>query len=198
MSLRAKFAHFERFGTDWRRLLARGLVMLFAGAVLSVATLFNPDAVLMYAQGFSWLPAAALVLLAVGLLEGFDAVIAKEQRDFFLHLQNGVLDVVVGGMIVLSVDVEPTRLSLLIAAFLMVKGIFRTILAQAMQLPQKTSTIVGAGISFVLGFLIWGEWQSPAGWFLAACLSTEIALRGWALMMFAFWVRRQKGRQSAG
>jgi uncharacterized membrane protein HdeD (DUF308 family) len=198
VSLHAKFAQFERFGTDWRRLFLRGMTMLLVGAVLAVAALFNPDAVLMYAEGFSWLPAAALVLLAVGLLEGLDAVIAKEQRDFFMHLQNGVLDVVVGGMIVLGINFDPSRVSLLIAAFLMIKGILRTVLAQATQMPHKTSTIVGAGISFVLGLLIWGQLESPAGWFLAACLSAEIALRGWALMMFAFWVRRQKGRESAG
>jgi len=198
MSLRAKFAQFERFGTDWRRLLARGLVMLFVGAVLAVAALFNPDAVLMYARGFSWLPAAALMLLAVGLLEGFDAIIAKEQRDFFMHLQNGVLDVVVGGVIVLGINFDPARVSLLIAAFLMIKGILRTIVAQATQLPHKTSTMVGAGMSFLLGLLILGQLQSPAGWFLAACLSAEIAFRGWALMMFAFWLRTQKRRESAG
>ena len=110
----------------------------------------NPDATLLYLAGYSWLPAAALVVLAVGLLECLDAALAREQRDFFLHLQNGVLDVIVGGMIVFSVDADPARLVLLIAAFLMIKGVLRLTLAQATRLPHKTSTMLGAGVSFLL------------------------------------------------
>ncbi|MGZ8218344.1 HdeD family acid-resistance protein [Methylomagnum sp.] len=198
MNLRAKFARFERFGTDWRRLLVRGAVMLFVGVALAIAALFNPDAMLLHAREFSWLPAAGFVVLAVGILECFDAAIAKELRDFFLHLQNGVLDVVVAGLIIFSIGDDPARLSLLIAAFLMVKGILRTILAQATQVPHRTSTIVGAGVSFVLGMLIWAEWPSQAAWFLSVALSAEIGFRGWALMMFAFWAKAQKTRESAG
>lgn len=198
MKFQSKLARFERFGTDWRRLLARGAIMLSVGALLGLASLANPDATLLYAAGHSWLPAAALVVLAVGLLECLDAAFAREQRDFFLHLQNGVLDVIVGGMIAFSVDADPARLVLLIAAFLMIKGVLRMTLARATQLPHKTSTMLGAGVSFLLGFLIWREWRSPAAWALAASLSAEIGLRGWALMMFAFWVKSQKGRESAG
>lgn len=38
----------------------------------------------------------------VGLLECLEAAIAKEPRDFFPHLQNGIPDVVVGALITLS------------------------------------------------------------------------------------------------
>ncbi|MGZ8906877.1 MAG: hypothetical protein ACXW1U_14290, partial [Methylobacter sp.] len=41
-------------------------------------------------RDFSWLPVCGFIVLAVGLLECFDAVIAKELGDFFLNLQNGV------------------------------------------------------------------------------------------------------------
>lgn len=198
MNLRAKFARFERFGTDWRRLLIRGATMLSAGLALTVAALFNPDAMLMNARDFSWLPAAGLVVWAVGGLECFDALIAKELRDFFLHLQNGVLDVVVATLIIFGINDDPARLSLLIAAFLMIKGIFRSILAQAMRIPHRASTLVGAGVSFVLGVLIWVEWPSQAAWFLAVALSVEIGFRGWALIMFAFWAKAQKARELAG
>ena len=94
MKLQGKLARFERFGTDWTRLLARGTIMLSVGALLGLASLANPDATLLYLAGYSWRPAAALVVLAVGLLECLDAALAREQRDFFLHLQNRVLDVI--------------------------------------------------------------------------------------------------------
>ena len=197
MNLREKFSNLEHFGTDWRRLLIRGSLMLVIGILLVIATLFKPDVMLMQVRGLSWLPACALVVLIVGFLECFDASIAKELRDFFLNLQNGVLDVVVAGLIILSIGDDPARLSLLIAAFLIIKGIYRITLVYVAQIPNVVSTTVGAGVSIILGLLIWLEWPSSAGWFLAFCLSAEIALRGWALMMFGFWIKSHIMREPA-
>jgi uncharacterized membrane protein HdeD (DUF308 family) len=106
------------------------------------------------------------------------------------------LDVVVGGLIIFSIGDDPARLSLLITAFLIVKGVIRITLAYVTQIPNIVSTSVGAVMSIILGLLIWLEWPSSAGWFLAFCLSAEIGLRGWALMMFAFWIKAQKERES--
>lgn len=197
MSIQKKFENFGRFGTDWRRLLLRGSVMLCIGTLLVIAALFKPDVMFMSTRDFSWLPAAGFVVLAVGLLECLDAFMAKELRDFFLNLQNGVFDVVVAILIIFSTGDDPARLSLMIAAFLMVKGILRIILAHATQLPHKTSTIIGAFVSFLLGLLIWLEWPSSAAWFLAVGMSADIGFRGWSLMMLAFWVKMQKAKASA-
>jgi uncharacterized membrane protein HdeD (DUF308 family) len=196
MNLREKFSKTEYVGTDWRRLLIRGSLMLLIGVGLVIATIFKPDVLIMQVRDFSWLPVCGFVVLAVGLLECFDAAIAKKLEDFFLNLQNGVLDVVVAGLIIFSIGDDPARLSLLITAFLIVKGIFRLTLAYTTQIPNIVSTSVGAVVSIILGLLIWLKWPSSAGWFLAFCLSAEIALRGWALMMFAFWIKTQNERES--
>ena len=197
MNLREKFSTLEHTGTSWLRLLIRGSLMLLVGVALVAGTVFQHDVIIMKVRDFSWLPVCGLVVLAVGLLECFDASRAKKIEDFFLNLQNGVLDVVVSGLIIFSIGDDPARLSLLISAFLIVKGIFRLTLAYATNIPNIVSTLVGAMVSIILGLLIWLEWPSSAGWFLAFCLSAEIGLRGWALMMFAFWIKAQKERVSA-
>ncbi|MDD1609759.1 MAG: hypothetical protein LUO95_03910 [Methylococcaceae bacterium] len=102
MSFRDKFSEFSHLSTDWRRVLTRGVLMLFIGVTLIAFTLFKPDVMLFHARDTSWLPLCGLAVLAVGLLECFDAVISKELKDFFLNLQNGLLDVVVAGLIVLT------------------------------------------------------------------------------------------------
>jgi len=177
--------------------LVRGLIMLCMGTLLVIAAVFKPDVMLMNTREFSWLPFAGFVVLTVGLLECFDAFIAKDLRDFFFNLQNGVLDVVVGVLIIFSIGDDPARLSLMIAAFLMVKGILRTIIAHATQLPHKISTMIGATLTFLLGVLIWLEWPSSAVWFLAVGMSADIVFRGWSLMMLAFWVKTQKAQEWA-
>jgi uncharacterized membrane protein HdeD (DUF308 family) len=131
-------------------------------------------------------------VLAVGLSECFDAFIAKESKDFFLNLQNGLLDVVVASLLVFSSNDEPTRVSLLIAAFLIIKGSYRVILSYAIQSVNVIFARMGAGISIVLGLMIWMQWPSSAAWFLAFCLSAEIGLRGLGVTIFAFWLKVQQ------
>ncbi|TAL43342.1 MAG: hypothetical protein EPN89_15955 [Methylovulum sp.] len=191
MKLLESPARFERFNMNWRRLLMQGLVIFLMGLILVFASVLNPDAVVMSARYFSWLPLCGIIILALGLLECLDAFLAKEQRDFFQNLQVGVLDTVVGGLIILSVTEEPARLSLMIAAFLMVRGIVRIVLTYALSLPQIISTAVCGLISILAGFMVFLGWPTSAGWFIALCLSIEIAFRGWAMMMFSLWVRKQ-------
>lgn len=166
--------------------------MLMLGFALATAALFNPDATLMQARDFSWLPAAGLVLLVVGLLECLDAAIAKEPADFFLHVQNGVLDTVVGTLIVFSIADHPSRLSLLVSGFLLIRGVLRIVMVRAAHLERRLLTLVGGGLSALLGFLIWVEWPSGAAWFLAFCLGMEIGFRGLALITLSGW-RRNPG-----
>ena len=88
------------------------------------------------------------------------------------------------------------RRLLIRGSLMLFKGIFRLTLASVIQLPNRVSTSVGAVLSIILGMLIWLEWPSSAGWFLAFCLSAEIGLRGWALMMFGYWIKAHKERES--
>jgi len=195
MKLLEKSSRFERFTMNWQRLLIQGSAIFLMGLTLVLASTLNPDAVVMSARYFSWLPLCGIVILALGLLECLDAFLAKEQRDFFQNLQVGVLDTVVGGLVILSVAQSPARLSSMIAAFLMVRGIVRITLTYALQLPHIISTAVCGLISIMTGFMVFLEWPTPAGWFIALCLSIEIAFRGWAMMMFSLWVRKQQGRK---
>ncbi|MDO9213944.1 MAG: hypothetical protein Q7U23_08950 [Methylococcales bacterium] len=192
MSFRDKFSEFSHLGTDWQRVLTRGVLMLVIGVTLIALTIFKPNVMLLHTRDTSWLPVCGFVLLAVGLLECFDALIAKELKDFFLNLQNGILDVVVAVLLVLSSGDDPVRLSLLIAAFLMIKGIFRIIISYAINSANVTATRIGAGVSILFGLFIWMQWPSSAAWFLAFCLSSEIALRGWATLMLALWLQAQQ------
>lgn len=192
MNLLEKLFSYERFEMDWRRLLMQGALIVLTGVTLAVASALNPDAMVMTARHLSWLPISGMVILSLGLLECLDAALAKETRDFLQNLQVGVLDAVIGGLIILSVTEEPARFSMMIAAFLIVRGIVRITLVYALRLPHTLSTSLGGLLSIIMGLLIWLEWPTGDGWFISLCLNAEIAVRGWAMMTFALWVRTQQ------
>jgi uncharacterized membrane protein HdeD (DUF308 family) len=132
----------------------------------------------------------------MGLLECLDAFLAKETRDFLQNLQVGALDAVIGGLILFSVAEEPERFSLMLAAFLMVRGIVRVPLVYALGLPRAGLTFLGM-LSFLMGLMVWMGWPSKSGWFLSFCINIEIAIRGWAMLIFALWVKKQKTEKFA-
>jgi uncharacterized membrane protein HdeD (DUF308 family) len=160
MRLRERLSRFERFETDWRRLLIQGIVILGMGSVLVLVSLLNSDAIIMMAHGFSWLPLSSIIILSLGFLECLDAITAKEQRDFFQNLQVGILDLVIGGIILFSVSDEPTRLSLMIAAFLLARGLVRVALVYMLRLPNAKSTALTGLASILMGYLILQKWPT--------------------------------------
>ncbi|MBM4200762.1 MAG: hypothetical protein FJ189_05695 [Gammaproteobacteria bacterium] len=196
MQIKDTVVRFERFGTDWKLLLLRGAALFMAGGSLALGAWLNPDATIMRAIGFSVLPLAALLVFALGCVEIFDTVLATALRDFVLHLQMGVFDLVVGLVMLFSLGGTPERLVLLVIVYLIVKAAVRTALAYAAQLPDRQSIAIGAGVSILLGLVIWIKPVTP-GWLLAFAVSVDIALRGWTFMMFAFWLRKQQPGASA-
>jgi len=184
-----KSSRFEHFTMSWVRLLIQAAIVLFSGVILSLASFLNPSAVVMSARFFSWLPLCGAILLILGILECIDAFLSQEQRDFFQNLQVGVLDSVTGALLILSISDSPERLGLMIAAFLIVRGIVRIVLTLTLHLPQIIPTTICGVVSVLTGILVFLQWPTSASWFSAFCLSLEIAFRGWAMMMFALWVR---------
>ena len=192
MKLFKKIFILDRFDMNWQRLLIQGIIILLTGLTLALASVVKSDAVVMSARFFSWLPLCGIIILALGIVECMDAYLAKEQRDFFQNLQVGVLDLVIGALITLSVAESPMRISMMIAAFLIVRGIVRIILVYALHLPQKLFTLFCGLTSITMGLMLWQQWPVAAGWFIAFCLSIEISFRGWAMMMFALWVEKHQ------
>ncbi|MGZ8928525.1 MAG: hypothetical protein ACXW03_08720 [Methylobacter sp.] len=94
------------------------------------------------------------------MLECLDAALAKEARDFLQNLQVGRLDTVIGAMIILSVTEELSRLSMMIATFLIVR-VLCVSLIYALQFSHVIVTSLGGLLSVIMGFLIWK--QRPTG-----------------------------------
>ena len=106
-------------------------------------------------------------------------------------MHGGVLDVVVGGLILFSVSSQPDRLIYLIAGYLFNQGILRNILLSVVTIRNPLSNRITGLVSILMGFLIWFEWPTVAPWFLALALSVDIGFRGWALIMLALSINAE-------
>lgn len=191
MKIFEKLFKSELYQISWRRLFIQGTIILVMGLILALSSVYKMNTIIMSARGFSWLPLSGMIILALGLVECLEAYYAKASRDFHQNLQVGILDTVIGGLIVFSVSELPQRLSMMIAAFLIVRGIVRIVLVQALHLPLIVSTSLCGLLPIILGFMICYEVPTNEGWFLSLSLNIEIACRGWAMIMFSLWVKKK-------
>ena len=125
MALLNKLSRFDGFEMDWRRLIVQWTIIMCAGVFLALASITDTDVIVLSAREFSWLPVSGMIILCLGLLECLDSFLAKEQRDAIQNLQVGVLDTVIGGLLILSISGDFSRLGMMIAAFLIVRGTVR-------------------------------------------------------------------------
>ncbi|WP_305906778.1 hypothetical protein Q9L42_019190 [Methylomarinum sp. Ch1-1] len=166
----------------------RGYIMVGIGVLIALGTIIAPNVGIMSFKN-AWLPVASFVILFTGVVEAFDTYISRNTPRFYVNLQFAILDLVVGWVVLFSLNYPAYKLSILIAVFLMIKGLFRVIGAYAGHFATTKPTMIGGGISFLLGFLIWVQWPGePTTAILSFCLSVEIALRGWALVRLAEWL----------
>ncbi len=187
----------KNIALSWKRLLIQGVIIMLIGLTMSLSSLLKTDTIIMSARGFSLLPVGGMVIFILGLQECLEAFFAKDSREFHQNLQVGILDTVVGGLIIFSVSDEPQRLSLMLAAFLITRGAVRLALVQALRLPHVVSTSLCGIVSIIAGILICFEWPTNEGWFLSLCLNLEITFRGWAIMMFGLWVKKKNNKPIA-
>lgn len=180
----------------WQRLFIQGAIILLLGGILALASIFNGHAIILNADELSWLPASGMLLLALGLLECIEAKFTKNSREFQQNIQVGVLDTVIGALTFLSVAEELVRFSMMLAAFLIARGGVRIVMVFSLNLPNRISTALSGVVSISLGWMVWQQWPTAEGWFLSLCVNIEILFRGWAMMMFSFWVREKKKRPS--
>ena len=162
--------------------------MLVAGAFTALESLIAPDVSIMTFSN-AWLPVTAFIIFAVGIIEFFDTYFSRYTTLFFSNIQFAIFDSVFGGVLFWSSAYSATKLSILIAVYLMVKSLFRLILTFQGNFVNATSSKVGSILSFLLGLAVWLQWPlEPSAAFLSFCLSVEIAIRGWTLVQFSYWL----------
>jgi uncharacterized membrane protein HdeD (DUF308 family) len=178
------------------QILIRALMMAVLGAVFAIGSLLKADVRMMFGEN-AWLPLVAFVILIVGCLETIDAYLTRHSKAFLFNLHLALFDLVIGIFILFGLEDHIKLLIPLVAAFMVTKGLFRSIAAKVVKFPNALSIIVGSMISIGLGLSLWVGWPTNMGWYVSFCLSFELLLRGWALTLFALWLRRQTPAVSA-
>ncbi|WP_437190977.1 HdeD family acid-resistance protein [Planctomicrobium sp. SH527] len=143
-------------------LIALGSVALSAVGVASLATAV--------AIGF--------VLLASGAIESIGSFWCRKWSGVFYHLLSGILSIVVGVLFLKAPVGALLALTLLIACFLMVGGIFKIVAALFYRFGAWGWPLLSGVIDVVLSVMILQDWPEAAFWVIGMFVGISLIFRG--------------------
>jgi uncharacterized membrane protein HdeD (DUF308 family) len=142
--------------------------------------------------------AAAVVIgaliLTSGLAETVGSFWCRGWSGFFLHLLSGVLAIVVGVMFLRAPLGALLALTLLVALFLLVGGIFKIVAAVSYRFAAWGWFLASGVIDLVLGVMIWQDWPASALWVIGLFLGINMIFRGFNWIALGLALRSMPGR----
>lgn len=171
--------HELRRNWGWHLAMGSALVLLGIIALIDSVAVTVVSMVI-----FGWL------LLLGGVIEGVQAFRHRRGSHFFLHLLNAALAIVVGLMLLRNPLASSLVMTLLMAVYFLVAGIFRIFTALTVQITGSGWMLVDGIITLILGILVWAQWPMAGLWIIGLFIGINLITYGWSQMMLAFALRR--------
>ena len=130
------------------------------------------------------------LLLAGGIAEIASSFSAGRWSGTLVHLLMGVLYAVVGLLIIEQPANSAIQLTLIIAIFLIVSGIFRIVAALSERFHGWGWVLLNGTITLLLGLLIQKQWPVSGLWVIGLFVGIDLIFNGWAWIMLSLGLRR--------
>ena len=125
------------------------------------------------------------LLITSGIFHVVHLVRHSEIRSFW-NILGTVCDFAAGLYMVANPALGDDTLTLMLAAFMLTKGITRRFEVSRANLPHKFWPILDAILSIALGILLWVHWPWTGLWFIGFAIAIQLIFRGWTWVMIAF------------
>ena len=188
-SLRQELRHeLTALRGNWLWFVLLGIALLVLGTVALGSVVFASLAAAV---------AIGALLLLGGAAEVVGAFWCRCWSGFFLELLSGVLSIVVGLLFLRAPVGALAALTLLVACFLMVGGIFKVVAAVAYRFAAWGWSLAGGIIDVILGVMIWQEWPASALWVIGLFVGINLLFRGFNWIALGLALRSLPRPQTA-
>jgi uncharacterized membrane protein HdeD (DUF308 family) len=168
---------------SWGWLLALGVAMVVLGTIA-----IGYACTVSITLAATWL--FGLLTMAAGIAQIVGAFSVGRWSGMMLHLLLGILYAVVGYMIFEQPLQSALELTLIIALFLMIGGIFRAVSALTHRFPGWGWVLLNGVVTALLGLLIYKQWPGSGLWFIGLYIGIDLLLNGWMWVALALALRK--------
>lgn len=177
---RHELAHMQK---DWWYFLLLGVLTLILGvAAISFAPFVSVGYVFII----------GILIAVAGAAQIISSFWAGQWSGFFIHLLVGIFYIVVGLMIIESPLEATAAITLVVAAFLLVVGIFRVVAALATRFSDWGWALLSGFISIILGLMIFRAfriWPGEILMIIGLFIGIEMIFNGWTWIMVSLALR---------
>ncbi len=171
----------SRLREHWWWFLLLG-VLLIVGGMVALSYPFISSVGLILTLG--------IILIISGVATIVASFWAGKWSAFLVQLLVGIF-YVIAGMAIRDTPVEATAvMTLFIAAFFMVAGIFRAVAALVDRFPQWGWALLNGIVTFMAGVIIYDTFPDSALWAIGVLIGLELLFNGWTWVMLALAIRR--------
>lgn len=177
---------FSLFSEDVKRhrrwFMVLGLIMI----VLGMAAILFPFVATMAVEILiGWI---FVISGAFGIVHAFGV---RKWKGFLFSLLGAVLSLAIGIVLLFYPMAGMLSLTLLLAAFFFVSGIFRVIMAFSLRPADHWGWLLVSGIlAFVLAILVMMQWPTSATWFIGVLVGIDFIFSGWMFLSMSIMVHR--------
>lgn len=165
---------------QWGWYLTLGIVLMAAGIL---AIIYQGTATVASMVVFGAL------LIVAGVTQLIAAFQSRGAGHVILLLLIGILDIIVGWMVLQHPDAGALTLTLLLAALFVFTGLYQFVAAMWLQLPNYGWYAFSGIISVVLGVMLWMQWPISAEWFIGFAVGLYFLFAGIAWTAFAIKIK---------
>ena len=169
---------------SWGWVLALGIAFIVLGALCIVGDITATFATVLF---FGWL------LLISGVFALAHAFTAGSWQGSLLYVLSGLLRAFTGFLLLRYPAAGALSLTLVLASFFIVGGLFRAIGAGMLQFPRWGWAAFSGVLSVVLGVLLFVQLPVSSVWFIGFAIGVDLIFDGTALVGLATAIHRIPG-----
>jgi uncharacterized membrane protein HdeD (DUF308 family) len=169
-------AGIDEIRSSWGWFLALGILFMLSGVVCIAGDVTATFVTVLF---FGWL------LLFSGILALIHAFRTHTWSGFFLYLLSALLRGFTGYLLVRYPGAGAASLTLVLASFFVVGGLFRAIAAGMARLPRWGWSVFSGVVSVVLGIMLLVQLPAMSIWFIGFAIGVDLIFDGASLVGFA-------------
>lgn len=177
------FRDLEEAKNNWGWFLGLGL-LLFAIGIAAIYFSFSVTLFSVFILG--------IFLLSAGVVQVAQALLARKWNGFFLSLMLGILYLLVGFFCAARPTEAAVSLTLWIAGFCFIVGLFRMLVALIMRFEEWGWLFFNGLITFILGASIYAQWPFSGLWIIGLFVGVDMILSGWSWIWMSLDLRKAK------
>jgi uncharacterized membrane protein HdeD (DUF308 family) len=170
----------EALRADWYWFLVLGALMIIGGMAAIAHTAVAGEVVTVF---------IGILMIVAGAAQIVGSFWAGKWTGFLVTLLAGILYVVVGGMLLKQPIAGLAALTLVVGAFFLASGIFRSVAAMTLKMHHWGWILLNGVVTALLGLLVLADWPATGLFAIGLFVGIDMIFNGWAYVMLAFGIR---------